>query len=205
MIGKLKGIVDAIDKDFVIIDVNGVGYIVFCSAKTLGWLPQIGEAVSLIIETHVREDHIHLYGFKDVSEREWFRTLITVKGVGVKVALAILGVLNASQLSLSIAAKDKTMFKQVSGVGPKLAERIITELKDKFVATSDDFTPSVNVGAKVSNMAAADDIIGDAVSALTNLGYGRSEAYTIVRQQMAQNDKMNINELIKSSLKELAR
>src|SRR5579863_9193080 len=131
MIGKLRGLIDSIGDDSIILDVGGVGYHVFCSSRTLAALPLVGEAAQLVIEMHVREDHIHLYGFPDSIERDWFRLLLTVQGVGNKIALAILGAYAPEQLAHSILAKDTAAFRAISGIGPKLAERIVTELKDK--------------------------------------------------------------------------
>ncbi len=129
MIGKLRGLIDTIDDDSVILDVGGVGYLVFCSGRTLAALPPVGETAQLVIETHVREDHIHLYGFPDTVERDWFNLLATVQRVGNKMALAILGAYSPEQLAHSILAKDTAAFSRISGVGAKLAERIVTELK----------------------------------------------------------------------------
>src|SRR6267154_3676077 len=131
MIGKLKGIIDSYGEDFVILDVNGVGYLVHCSARTLQTLPAAGEPVTLAIETHVREDQIRLFGFLSDGEREWFRLLQTVQGVGTKVALSILGTLKPAELATAIAMRDKAMVARTPGVGSKVAERIVTELKDK--------------------------------------------------------------------------
>ena len=134
MIGKLKGVVDSIDEESLILDVNGVGYLVSASARTLRALPAVGDAAELLIETHVREDAIRLYGFLTATEREWFRVLQSVQGVGAKVALGILGALSADALSLAIAKQDKTTMARAPGVGPKLAARLVLELKDKAPA-----------------------------------------------------------------------
>jgi Holliday junction DNA helicase RuvA len=131
VIAKLSGLVDSLGEGHAVIDVSGVGYLAFCSAHTLGRLPGAGEPVTLFIETHVREDHIHLYGFADPVERDWFRLLTTVQGVGSRLALAILSVLGADQLVVAIAGQDKAMIARAEGVGGKLAGRIIAELKDK--------------------------------------------------------------------------
>src|SRR3982750_57157 len=131
MIGKLKGIIDSYGEDYIILDVQGVGYQVHCSARTLQALPAQGEPVSLAIETHVREDQIRLFGFQSDIEREWFRLLQTVQGVGTKVALAILSTLRPADLASAIAMRDKAMVARSPGVGPKVAERVVTELKDK--------------------------------------------------------------------------
>ena len=134
MIGKLKGLIESYGQDSVILDVNGVGYEVHCSARTLQELPGIGQPAALSIETHVREDQIRLFGFVNEIEREWFRLLQTVQGVGAKVALAVLGTLKPSELASAIAMRDKAMVARAPGVGPKVAERIVTELKDKAPA-----------------------------------------------------------------------
>src|SRR5437660_12172821 len=134
MIGKLKGVIDGYGEDFVIVDVGGVGYEVHCSARTLQALPAAGEAVTLAIETHVREDQIRLFGFASDVEREWFRLLQTVQGVGTKVALAVLSTLKPAELASAIALRDKAAVTRTPGVGPKVAERIVTELKDKAPA-----------------------------------------------------------------------
>ena len=131
MIAKLTGILDSIGDDWAVIDVGGVGYLVFCSTRTLAQLPGTGEAVSFVIETHIREDHIHLYGFLDQAEREWFKLLTTVQGVGAKVGLGIQSVLGPRELTDAILAQDKGMITRAPGVGPKVATRLLTELKDK--------------------------------------------------------------------------
>ena len=131
MIAKLAGIVDQVGEDGAVIDVGGVGYLAFCSTRTLGQLPPAGEPVRLLIETHVREDHIHLYGFVDAAERDWFRLLTTVQGVGARLALAILSALTPEELGLAIVAQDNAVLARAEGVGPKLAARIVNELKDK--------------------------------------------------------------------------
>ena len=136
MIGKLKGVIDSYGDDFVILDVQGVGYVVHCSSRTLQNLPPIGEAASLSIETHVREDMIRLFGFRSDAEREWFRLLQSVQGVGAKVALGILSVLDPGTLATAIATGDKASVARGPGVGPKLAQRIVSELKDKAPAYS---------------------------------------------------------------------
>src|ERR671927_887118 len=134
MIGKLKGVVDSYGEDFVIVDIGGVGYEVHCSARTLQALPAAGEAATLSIETYVREDQIKLFGFMSDAEREWFRLLQTVQGVGAKVALSVLGTLKPAELATAIAMRDKAMVARTPGVGPKVAERIVSELKDKAPA-----------------------------------------------------------------------
>ena len=136
MIGKLKGVVDSFGPDWAILDVHGVGYLVHCSTRTLEALPRVGEAAMLFIETQMREDQIRLVGFASEAEREWFRLLLTVQGVGSKVALSVLGTLKAADLASAIALQDKAMIARAPGVGPKVAARICTELKDKAPALS---------------------------------------------------------------------
>lgn len=199
MIGKLKGIIDTIETASVLIDVAGVGYEVFCSGATLRQIGAEGEATTLHIETHVREDHIHLYGFYSASEKQSFQTLTKVSGVGAKMALAILTVLSPSQLAAAIAAQDKASFTPVSGVGPKLANRLVTELKDKFSVV----TAQETLSASPASLAQNNDI-ADAVTALTGLGYSRSDAFAVVTKVAAQNDNAPIDTLIKEGLKELS-
>lgn len=203
MIGKLTGKVDSVAEDHLILDVNGVGYFVFASAKTLSLLPQTGGMMSLLTETHVREDHIHLYGFASEAERSWFRTLNTVQGVGVKMALAILSTFTPEEVLTAIAAQDKKALTAVSGVGPKLAERIVVELKS-HVAKLSGAGFVMPAPSKKSKGAAQASPTEDALSALVHLGYGRSEAFAAVvrAQQAAPNAKLD--EIIKTSLKELA-
>src|SRR5690348_7930759 len=141
MIGKLKGVIDSYGEDYVIVDVHGVGYLVHCSVRTLQALPPAGEAVTLAIETHVREDQIRLFGFLSDLEREWFRLLQTVQGVGTKVALSILSTLKPADLASAIALRDKAMITRAPGVGPKVAERVVTELKDRRRPTARSIPP----------------------------------------------------------------
>lgn len=208
MIGKLRGIVDESTEDSAVIDVGGVGYVVFCSSRTLSNL-QPGAAVSLVIETHVREDHIHLFGFENNLEREWFRLLNSVQGVGAKMAQAILGVFDADSLTRTIGAQDKTALTRVKGIGPKVAERIITELKSKVVSLGAMPMPAVTAGTKTSAKpqdAKQPRVIDDAVSALTNLGYPRTEAFGVITTILQRNsDEPKLDELIRLGLKELAR
>jgi Holliday junction DNA helicase RuvA len=206
MIGKLKGRIDSVDEDSVILDVGGVGYHVFLSTRTLGAMPGKGEAAELIIETHVREDHIHLFGFPDASERDCFRTLMTVQGVGVKMALAILSVFSPAQLAAAIAAKDVKSLTRVSGVGNKLAERLTTELKNKLGSFSSGAAVLPIKGARGAAAIPEPSASEDAVSALIHLGYSRSEAYAAVNDAAGRlEDAGKLDSLIKESLKRLAR
>ena len=176
MIGKLTGAVDSQTLDAAILDVQGVGYVVHCSSRTLAALPAAGGRVSLLIDTHVREDMIRLYGFATEAERDWFRLMQGVQGVGAKVALAILGVLSAEALALAVAGGDRTAVARASGVGPKLAARIVAELKDKGPAGAADAAifPGQEAGTPLPKP------VEDAVSALMNLGYGRPQAANAV-------------------------
>ncbi len=202
MIGKLNGRIDSFSGTHVILDVNGVGYVVTCSARTLRNLGAAGEAASLRIETHVREDAINLYGFTDTMEQDWFKLLTTVQGVGAKVALAILGSLSPDQLSQAILSQDKTAMTQADGVGPKLALRLVTELKDKtpaFMSTA----PRLALGATPS--ALPPSLQGDALSALMNLGYRRVEAFAAVAAVSQANPTAKLDDLIRLSLAQLSR
>ena len=199
MIGKLTGIVDSSGDDWVILDVGGVGYMVFCSGRSLGLLPPAGGGATLWIETHVREDHIHLFGFAETAERDWFRLLNSVQGVGAKMALSILSVLPPSDLVRAIAAQDKASLTRANGVAPKLAGRIASELKDKAGAVV--LGP---VGA-VNGAPAGGEGSEDAVSALVNLGYRRAEAFAAVAKASGDlGAKASVESLIKAGLKELA-
>jgi len=200
MIGKLRGIVDSTDSSSVLLDVGGVGYTVFCSAKTLQKLPTNGETTTLVIETHVREDYIHLYGFEGNNERDWFRLLITVKGIGAKVAMALLSVLTADQLATALASQDKAALAQASGVSTRLAERILVELKDKTVAGTMTIAPQSGI-ATVTNS----NLLADAVSALTNLGYSRSEAHNAVSKTQQLHPEAGLSELLRHALKSIQK
>ncbi|PPD43678.1 MAG: Holliday junction branch migration protein RuvA [Methylocystis sp.] len=204
MIGKLKGLIDSYGEDYVILDVNGVGYVVHCSGRTLQKLPRHGEASALAIETQVREDSIKLFGFSSEAERDWFRLLQTVQGVGAKVALGILTILSASELATAIATQDKAMVARASGVGPKLAARIVAELKDKAPA----FGPVDPVVAKLAGEdeeASAPSAVRDAISALVNLGYGRPQAAAAVAASVRKlGEGAETGALIRQGLKELA-
>ncbi|MDC0864390.1 Holliday junction branch migration protein RuvA [Rickettsiaceae bacterium] len=194
MIGKLKGKVDSIYDDHFILDVEGVGYLVYSSSKTLGKL-SLGEYFEVLIQTHVREDHIHLYGFYNIEEKTSFSMLQSVKGVGTRMALAILSHLTPQQIEMALATRDKEAFNGVSGVGKKLAERIITELKDKFALSDLDLSSS-NTSSLPKNTSNAND----AVLALVNLGVSRIDAYNRVNSILSSNADMPINELIKTAL-----
>jgi len=205
MIGKLKGVLDSYGEDFVIVDVNGVGYLVHCSARTLQALPAPGEAVTLAIETHVREDQIRLFGFQSDVEREWFRLLQTVQGVGTKVALSVLGTLKPGDLASAIAMRDKATVARAPGVGQKVAERIVTELKDKAPAYADLDPAVVRLSGAVDDRRAPQPV-ADAVSALVNLGYGQPQAAAAVATaSRSAGEGADTKQLIRLGLKELAK
>jgi Holliday junction DNA helicase RuvA len=202
MIAMLAGVVDQVAADSLVLDVNGVGYLVYASARTLGRVPARGEPLRLLVETHVREDHIHLYGFADESERSWFRLLTTVQGVGARVALAILSVLAPDALTTAIMAQDKTALSRADGVGPKLAQRIANELKDKVGGIALGPAAVAAPGAPVE----AGGATADAVSALINLGYARSDAYGAVAEAARRlGPEARLDALIRAGLQELGR
>ena len=205
MIAKLTGMLDTVGEDRAIVDVSGVGYLVYCSARTLANLPSAGDPVVLLIETHVREDHIHLYGFADSAERDWFRLLSTVQGVGARMALAILSALPPAELVRAIAAQDKATLTRPSGVGPKLAARIVAELKDK--AGQIFLGPVVALpGGRTADAEAQIPIpYDDAISALVNLGYQRAEAFGAVAGVTRElGAHAPLEDVIKAGLRELA-
>lgn len=209
MIAKLTGILDSVGDDWAIIDVNGVGYLVHSSGRSLSALPSRGEAAQMHIETVVREDAITLFGFVDVIERDMFRLLTSVQGVGAKVGLAILSTLSPTDLQNAIAAQDKTAVARAKGVGPKVATRIVNELKDKVTGLV--FQPKgVQVGTMGSANSAtsgdsANSALEDAVSALVNLGYKRVEAHGAVAKAMGDlGEDASVASLVPAALKELS-
>ena len=205
MIGKLKGVIDSYGEDHVILDVHGVGYLVHCSSRTLQALPQAGEAATLFIETVVREDMIRLFGFANETEKAWFNILLGVQGVGQKVALAILSTLRPAELANAIAMKDKAAIARTSGVGPKLAERICVELKDKAPAFG-SVDPAVVKLAGELDEGRAKGPVKDAISALVNLGYGQPQAAAAVAAAAkALGDAAETGALIRQGLRELAK
>jgi holliday junction DNA helicase RuvA len=203
MIGKLKGRIDSTGPDWVMVDVNGVVYFVSCSSKTLGVLPGVGEAAEVYTDMLVSQDNIRLVGFATVLEKEWFKLLQSVQGVGARVALAILSVLGPGDLASAIALQDKAMIGRANGVGKKLAERIVLELKDKAPAYT---AADIGLSAIAAELAAPKTTaVTDAVSALVNLGYGQSQAALAVSAAMRKNgDDQPTEKLIRLALKELA-
>ncbi|WP_454746829.1 Holliday junction branch migration protein RuvA [Ciceribacter selenitireducens] len=205
MIGKLKGTIDEIGDDYALIDVHGVCYVAFCSARTLSRLSSPGEAAVLFIETYVREDQLKLFGFVTALEREWFNLLQSVQGVGAKVALALLSTLTPSELANAIALQDKTAVSRAPGVGPKVAVRIITELKNKAPAFAGE--AAANIGLKQElGEGVAPAPVADAVSALTNLGYSREQAANAISAALKNGGEgADSAKLIRLGLKELSR
>ena len=197
MIAKLRGVLDSLGEGSAVVDVGGVGYLVYCSSATLAALPPRGQTATLTIETVVREDHIHLYGFADEQERAWFRLLQTVQSVGARLALAILGALPAAELAACIAAQDRAGLTRAPGVGPKLAARILSELRDKAPALP---------GAVAMPAAAGGAADSDAVAALVNLGYRPTEAHGAVSGALRTlGPDAPVEALIRAGLKELAQ
>ena len=201
MIARLRGRLDSRGADYLVIDVGGVGYLVHCSTRTLGALPGTGEALDLHVETQVRAESITLYGFADTGERSWFRVLQQVQGVGARVALGVLSVLTPEELARAVVSQDKAALTRANGVGPRLAGRILSELKDRLAGEL--------AGAALPAQALAggvvDGAVGGAVSALVNLGYGRSEALAAVaRAAAAQGEGAGVEALIRAGLQELA-
>jgi Holliday junction DNA helicase RuvA len=208
MIGKLRGAVDAVGAEYAVIDVGGVGYEVACSSRTLAALPPAGEPVALSIDTHVRQDAIRLYGFLTETERGWFRLLQSVQGVGSKVALSILSTLDTAQLAQAIALQDKAMVARAPGVGPKVALRIVNELRDKAppaVITATGLTPAT-VATNGTASAGLASPATEALSALLNLGYALAQANAAVSAALQKaEDPPRTETLIRLALKELAR
>lgn len=198
MIGRLKGIIAYLEPDHVIVDVNGVGYIVLCSGKTLSAM-HLGSTIELFIETHVREDQITLYGFSTRQDKACFLKLITVKGIGPKLALQILSSLTIDQIFLGITTKDESMFSKIPGVGSKLVSRMLTELKDKDFMSFNITTVDSPLKEEKPQL-----LRNDAVSALVNLGVNKSEAYTIVSKIIAAQQDITIDRLITLALHEMA-
>ncbi len=204
MIGKLTGTLDSVSLQAVVIDVGGVGYEVTVGARTFADLPPPGETVTLAIDTHVREDEIRLYGFATEHERAWFRALQTVQGVGAKIALAVLGTLSAADLANAVALQDKGHVARAPGVGPKVAARIVAELKDKMPSLA----PAIRPGRGFAPVTVLPEGLAarDAVSALTNLGYAHGEAAAAITAAIGKAGREACaEELIRLGLRELAQ
>ena len=202
MIAKLKGVVDSVDTDSAVIDVGGVGYLVSASSRTLRDLVAGGDA-TMLVETIVREDAIALYGFLETAERDWFRILTTVQGVGARVGLSILSTLSPDEIARAITAQDKATLSRPAGVGAKLAARLATELKDKAVAFG---AAPVSAAAMAVPSSAGGSINEDAVSALVNLGYRRVEAFgAVARVTQRLGEGAKLDAVIRAGLQELAR
>lgn len=201
MIAKLMGVLDSVYDGFIILNVSGVGYRVFCSAKTLAKMPACGEAVSLFIETQVREDAIRLFGFSSRSEQDIFNTLTVVQGVGAKVGMAILSTLSVNEIQMAVSTGDSKAFARVSGIGPKLAARLITELKGKiqgleFLSPATDSDTAQTTDSR---------LLSDIISALVNFGYSRTEAGIFASQALKDNPSATLSDLIRLALKEIGK
>lgn len=203
MIGKLTGYVDGVYENFIYLNVQGVGYRVFCSTKTMAQLSK-EEPVSLFIETQVREDHIHLFGFSSHAEQDVFNTLTEVQGVGAKVGMAILSSLGLNEISMAVATGDNKAFTRVSGIGPKLATRIVTELKGKSGLLSADMMV-LNQPVPSGASEPQSRILQDAVSALVNLGYSRTEAGIKAAETLKANEGATLSDVIRLTLKEMGK
>ncbi len=204
MIAQLTGLVDALEDGRCVIDVAGVGYLVHASSRTLAALPRPPEPVKLLVETHVREDAIQLFGFTDTAERDWFRLLTTVQGVGPRVALSIQSALSPRDLIGAIAGRDQASLTRAPGVGARLAARLLTELKDK-VGAMPSSGGGLGIGAVTLPVVRPAGAAGDALSALINLGYRRPEAQAAVARVMERlGDTAALDAIIRDSLKELA-
>ncbi|MEN8236080.1 MAG: Holliday junction branch migration protein RuvA [Pseudomonadota bacterium] len=200
MIAKLRGVIDTLGDGFLVIDVNGVGYQVACSQKTLSMFPALGESITLFIETVMRQESLQLYGFYSENEKDWFRLLTTVQGVGMKVALAILSVLTPNDIHVAIASQDKTLLTRADGVGGKLAARIVNELKEKSLGASGI---SATGGSSVAQVSPAYE---EARLALTQLGYKQAQVSEVLRQiQDAATETLEVTDLIRAALAKLSR
>lgn len=203
MIAKLMGLLDSVCDGYIILNVSGVGYRVFCSTRTISDLPALNQAVTLYIETQVREDSIRLFGFVSPTEQQLFNTLTVVQGVGAKVALAILSSLSVQDIQMAVMSDDSKMFTRVPGIGPKLAARLVTELKGKLgTLGTNEQMPVLGIGG---GNQAANRALEEAMSALVNLGYARAEAGVVIAQILRENPDLNTGELIRLSLKEIGK
>jgi holliday junction DNA helicase RuvA len=207
MIGRLRGKIEAQGEDWVILDVGGVGYEIFCSSRVLAWAAAQDGEVVFAIETHVREDQIRLFGFQSETERQWFRLLQSVQGVGARVALAILGTLTLQEIANAIALGDKASMSRAPHVGPKLAQRIVTELKDKApVLSLASISAAPAAGGKGKSSAPASSANAEAISALVNLGYQQIQASIAVAAASRElGEDATTEALIRRGLKEMAR
>lgn len=204
MIGKLKGIVDSIYEEYLILDINGVGYRVFCSNKILSSI-EVGSSLSLIIQTIVKEDAIMLFGFLNDYEKAWFETLCKVNGIGNKMALKIMGTLTIDEILIAIESQDSKIFCRAPGVGQKIASRIITELKDirKTLGIFDNIEINIDTNNNISNNLDNDTRLKDALSALENLGYQKNVAYNIIVSILKEREDIVIESLITEALKRI--
>lgn len=207
MIAKLRGLLDQTGEGWAVIDCTGVGYMVHCSARTLNTLPPVGEPATLWVHTEMREDAIHLYGFAESRERDWFRLLLKVQGVGARVALSILSVLSPDEVANAILAQDKGPITRADGVGPKLAGRIVSELKDRAGSLGGPSAAAVGrAAASGPAKGSAADATADAVSALVNLGFRQAEAFTAVSTALRElGSAAAVEDLVRVGLRDLSQ
>ena len=203
MIAQLRGSIVQNDDQRTILDVHGVGYAVYVSGRTQGQLGTMGGEVTLLTEMQVREDSMSLFGFLDVAERDAFRLLITVQGVGAKAAMAILSVLTPVDLTNAIISGDKAMVARADGVGPKIAQRVVNELGEKIgkIVSLGGALSIADASGEVSGATAG--LVGDAVSALANLGYGQAEAHSAVMRVQTKSPSDNLSDVIAAALREI--
>ncbi len=206
MIGKLRGFIDSLSEDKCLIDVNGVGYVVFISQKTAAFLQQLPKEkeVSLIIETAVKEDAIELYGFSSEIEKTWFLELTKVQGVGNKMGQKILSALAITDLAKALISSDIKSFSNISGIGPKLAARLTTELKDSPKKLGIDVSLNITKSENISEIS-SNKIAVDALSALENLGYRKHDCLKVINFLIEQKPEVTLENLITSSLRELSK
>ena len=205
MIAKLKGYIDSVSHDGVILDVKGVGYHIFASSQTLHHLSTITEETALLIETHVREDFIHLYGFMTMEEKEWFKKLHSVQGIGGRMALAILSSLSLNHLIEALAGEDKKKLTQADGVGPKVASRLITELKEKAQKFLNMRDPLEKSSSSLPSYQPSSLIQEEAISALVHLGYNQNQVVAVLNKLTHTDPQLSLEQLIRLSLKELSK
>ena len=201
MIGKLKGFIDGVYEDYIILDVNGVGYRVFCSNRLLGKIQEEKKQISLLIETIVKEDSITLFGFEDIKEKQCYNILCSVNGVGNKMAMKILGTLNIDEIIIALCNKDQAAFTRVSGVGPKLASRIVTELKDCQLTKNIDVN-LININSSV-DIKIDNDLFKDAVNALESLGYQKNIVMNTVKNILKERPDLTLESVITEGLKRM--
>lgn len=203
MIGKLKGYIENVFEDSIILNVNDVGYKVFCSNRTISKIQNIKDKISLYIETIVKEDSITLFGFDDLLDQECYNVLCTVNGIGNKVAMKILSVLNYNEIIYALANKDQVIFNRVPGIGPKLALRIITELKDNYLIKKNNILIQNSVNNSETENISNKELINDAVKALESLGYQKNIVYNLVMTILKTRPDLTLESIITEALKKI--